>query len=566
MSPEARSETVATRRAREFGWGLLCAPVKGLARARAFLRAETAATDLPLMGLLAVAVVVHVVVLLLAVNPLHPDEHYQILEFAWARAGLAPLDSLAWEYSARIRPALQPSLAMALLEATRAFGATSPYPWMLLLRIGTLAVSLCVTLWVFAAISPELKKRGKQVLWLAGPFLWFAPLLMFRFTAENLSGLALVAALPLVETNTRGRVSDWSAGALLGLSFVFRFPTVFAVAAVLLWVTFHRPGGVRDALRMSVMAAAVVGVSSLVDVWFYGEWVFTPWLYFQANILAGVASSFGTSPWYMYLAWAPRVMAPPLSLVVLALMAAGLALHRRSVWTWTFVAFLLGHSMIAHKEIRFLFPLVYFVPVLAARGADVVARSRPFEGWRRVVVWGLVAQSIALTLVLTTPVPHRKSGFDAHYKRWLWDVAETQPGTTYLLLEAREPGPRKPLVPNVYRHPRLREVVHEPGQPVPKEVTPGTPPGRLLLLTLGRRVSPEVAGAKTVLGYASELGYRVMARRVGLMARRVGLMARRVGLADTRGARWLEAFTAWTSSNARRRVYHVRPATTGQGP
>ena len=515
----------------------------GFARAKAFLRAESEATGLPLGTLLTVAVTIHVIVLFLAVNPWHLDEHFQILEFAWARAGLAPTAALPWEFAAQIRPASQPMLAMGLLKALRALGVTSPFPWMLCLRLGTLAASLGVVLWVIARISPKLDRRGRQVLWLTGPFLWFAPLFMFRFTSENLAGLALVAALPLLEARTRNRTSEWWVGGLLGLSFVFRFQMAFSIVALLLWVTIYRPRGLRDAARIGAVAAIVVGASSLVDAWFYGEWVFTPWLYVRANLLEGMASSFGTSPVYSYFIGAPLLMAPPLSLVLLVLVGAGLAFHRQSVWTWAFAAFLVGHMLIPHKEVRFLLPLLYLVPVLAARGAEILAGRGPLKGWRRAVMWSVALQNITLALVLATPTPHRNAGHDAHYMRWLWDVADRQQGKIiYVLLDGGNPYLREPLEANVYRHPRVRGIAHEPGSPIPREVPPGTPPDRLLLLTRGS-TSSSVAGADVDLSYVAEPGYTVMARLIGLD--------------DTWPIRWLEDVAGWTGSTETRRVYQV---------
>jgi hypothetical protein len=515
----------------------------GLKRAKAFLRAEGAATGLPLGTLLAVAVTIHVVVLFLAVNPWHLDEHFQILEFAWARAGLASTAALPWEFAAQIRSASQPTIAVGLLKALRALGVTSPFPWMLLLRLGTLAASLGVVLWVIARMSPGLDRRGRQVLWLTGPFLWFAPLFMFRFTSENLAGLAMVAVLPLLDADNRGRASEWWVGGLLGVSFVLRFQMAFSIVALLVWVAMYRPRGLRDAARMVAAAAMVVAASAVVDAWFYGEWVFTPWLYLRVNLLEGVASSFGTSPSYWYLLMAPLLIAPPLSLVLVALVGAGLVFHRRSVWTWAFVAFLVGHSAIGHKEVRFLLPLLYLVPVLAARGAEVLAGRGPLTGWRRAVMWSVAVQNIVLALVLATPVPHRNSGHDAHYMRWLWDVADGQQGEiVYVLVDGGNPYLRQPLEANVYRHPRVRGIDHEPGLPVPSEVPLETPPDRLLLLTRGP-VSPAVPGAHVDLGYVAEPGYTVMARSIGL--------------GDAWPIRWLENIAGWTDSPGARKVYRV---------
>ena len=61
----------------------------------------------------------------------HPDEHYQIIEFAELKAGHNKPDDLAWEYRARIRPAIQPALCFAVFRLSRPLGINAPHdlPW-----------------------------------------------------------------------------------------------------------------------------------------------------------------------------------------------------------------------------------------------------------------------------------------------------------------------------------------------------------------------------------------------------------------------------------------------------
>lgn len=526
---------------------------------RRFLDEESLATGLPLRALLATALGIHVVVTLLAVNPWHPDEHFQILEFAWARAGLAPLEDLPWEWDARIRSTLQPTIALVLLQALRAIGVTSPFVWALVLRLGTLVLSFAVLLRVFAHVSPSLSRPARQTLWLSGLFLWFAPLFLGRFSSENLGGLALAAALTLVDGEGAGERRagagprrDAVAGALLGVSLVFRFQMAFAAAAALAWLIARgRPGWARAA-RLALAAAAVVAAGTLVDAWFYQGWTFTPWAYFRTNVLEGVAKSFGTSPWYAYLLWPPLWMAPPLGLAVAFLAAVGVASRPRSPWSWVPIAFIAGHSVIPHKELRFLFPLLYLLPVLVARGVEAAARRPWAPGWRTATVWSLGVQNAIFLALLATPAIHRGGEFDTHYLRFLWTTAERYPGKTVYVLQ-NEGGPHLiyGLEANVYRHPRIRGVRHRAGDPLPTDVPPDTPPDRLLVLTRGT-APPVVAGAEaTALAYAAEPGYRVMARLIGVE--------------DAGWVRWLEDVDRWSTSDRARRVHRVRVAGAPEG-
>lgn len=414
---------------------------------------EARATGLPLAALPLAALLLHVGVTLAAVNPWHPDEHFQILEFAWARAGLSPLADLPWEFSARIRPTLQPTVALGVLAALRTVGIASPYPWILVLRLGTLALAFLIVLYVCARIARTLGRPGRRTLWLAALFLWFAPLLTGRFTSENWSGLALAAAIPLLEAEP-ARARDLGAGALLGLAFVVRFQIGFACAALVLWLVLQGSGGRARAARVIAGAVPVLVLAVLGDAWFYRAWMFTPWEYLRTNLIEGVASTFGIAPWYWYLAQAPLWMAPPLGPLVVALCAAGAAARPRSPWVWAFAAFVLGHSLIAHKELRFLFPMLYLVPVLAAFGVDWTARRAAGGAaarLRRVLGWTLAGQSAILAALLLTPSIHRGKEFDWHFYRFLWEAAEARPDTLYVLQRDGRPYRVWGLEGHVYR-------------------------------------------------------------------------------------------------------------------
>lgn len=57
----------------------------------------------------------------------HPDEHFQLIEFAGLKAGWNTSDDLAWEYGAQIRPTLQPYLALGIFKLAGLFGGQRPF-------------------------------------------------------------------------------------------------------------------------------------------------------------------------------------------------------------------------------------------------------------------------------------------------------------------------------------------------------------------------------------------------------------------------------------------------------
>ena len=464
---------------------------------------------------------------------------------------LAPTEGLPWEFARHMRSALQPTLALGLLESLRMAGITSPYIWVGALRLGTLALSLAVTLRVIASASPALSVRSRRLLWLVGLFIWFGPLFYSRYTSENLGGIALAAAITVAYPTARARSDRWLA-LLLGLSFVFRFQMGFAVIPVLAWLALRgereqRLARLTRVARISGGIAIVVAASTLVDRWFYGVWVVTPWEYFRVNILEGVATTYGSSPWWDYFIVAPLWTAPPLGIALIGLLLYGVATDRTSRWSWAIAGYLIAHFAVGHKELRFLFPLIYFVPVLVAGGWDALERRVTVTGSWRVAGWLLAAQNVVLALLLLTPSVHRGKEFDWQYMRFLWTSAEAAHGRpVYVLVDDGNAYRALDWTVNVYRHPAVRELRFADGDSLPRAVPPSATPNELLIVTRSD-APPHVAGAAGFdLVYEDEPGYRAMARWVGA--------------GQSAFIRYLEGVDYWTNSEWKRRVYRVRMA------
>ena len=65
----------------------------------------------------------------------HPDEHYQILEFANYKLGNISSDKLPWEFHEKIRPTIQPIIALSLIKFLKIFNIFSPFLATIILRL-----------------------------------------------------------------------------------------------------------------------------------------------------------------------------------------------------------------------------------------------------------------------------------------------------------------------------------------------------------------------------------------------------------------------------------------------
>jgi phosphatidylinositol glycan class B len=172
-------------------------------------------------------------------------------------------------------------------------------------------------------------------------------------------------------------------------------------------------------------------LNTAIDRWLYGAWVCTPCNYFYMNIVMGKAATFSTEPWWFFLAQMLGLLVPPFSVILVALLAVSLWACRSNVLVWAVVPFLLGHNLLAHKEVRFLIPITYALVPLLVLGADrVPATIRAKVGaWqsRRAARWMFIAlNSIALLIMTLKP-----SSETAIVFRRLYDESQKGPIVLY---------------------------------------------------------------------------------------------------------------------------------------
>lgn len=349
----------------------------------------------------------------------HPDEHFQILEFANSKLGGTPVATLPWEYGARLRPWFQPALVAIILRALRAVGLTNPFAAAEVLRFlhGALGLAALWTLW------RTLKEQG----WLEGPAarraavatagLWFLPYLNVRTSSESLSGSLLLLGCAAILRFSSLRA--WLAGLALGLAFEARFQTAAASFPLLALMYFGPTPNPTATLtsrraRLRFLPLTLLGLAMAfalgraADAWGYGEWVWTPWNYFRVNLLEGKAAEWGTKPAWAYLGMVAQTL-PPVSLAVIA---AYLWLWiRRPLHPLTALSlpFVLLHCAIGHKETRFLFPIAGLTPaVLALAWSALPPLPARATFWlRRVGLSVGLAVNVAGLCVLTfRPIRH----------------------------------------------------------------------------------------------------------------------------------------------------------------
>ena len=352
-----------------------------------------------------VSVLFHVLAVFFSAGYYHPDEHFQLLEFAGWKSGWFSSESLAWEFEAMIRPSFMPAMTAVLINFLEVFGIESPFFIALVLRSISAALALSVTLLFYRWAKPQLQEKWQVRYLFFALLLWFIPYLNVRFSSENWSGqLFFLGLLCFLLKKEPPVLALFISGVFMGLSYACRFQSALFAAGFFFWLLFIYRAGFKKMFSWLLGITIAVLLSAVCDRWFYGEWTFTAYNYFHVNLLEGKASEFGTRPFWFYFAFVALHGMPFFGLLIAGCFFYFWAKNSRSVFTWVTLGFFIVHSIIAHKEMRFLFPLLPAVPFIVISAWKKLTGN---PGWQRfflskgweIYTWAFIIFSICTALL-----------------------------------------------------------------------------------------------------------------------------------------------------------------------
>ena len=376
--------------------------------------------DRPLPWLLLLAALLRVIA---AFQPgfHHPDAIYQYLEPAHRL--LTGDGVVTWEWRVGMRSWLLPLLLAGPMALGEALGPAGPWPVaMPRLAMGLASLSIVWSAWT-------LGRRRSPIAGLLAGFVaatWFECIYFgVQTLAEPVATAAFLPAAVLVTAERPTRRAAAAAGALLALAILMR-PHYAPSAAVLIlvawWPFARRPrddSAHRTARRTAHWTAliggglAVAAVSACVDL--AAGAVPFGWIVenVRQNIVGGVAATYGVSPPLTYAKWLFQtwlVWSVPIAIGLRAGWRANPALLIAACVT-------IGvHSLIGHKEYRFIYLAIVAIVILSAIGwGEMIDRAATRWSAARVRAAGLavgVGWGAAALLLPMAPLAwaHQREG------------------------------------------------------------------------------------------------------------------------------------------------------------
>lgn len=389
------------------------------------------------------------------------DEYSQIFEFAAWKLGLVDHGDLRlWEFDSGMRPSIQAWMVVAAYRLLGLFGGeVSPFAVNYVIYVFSGLLSVGSILVFTKAFITRVQPHHRDYLLLLSLFSWLVLYTGPHFNSENISGHLLLLGVGLLYANLEGR-ARWpfvAAGLILGLSFSCRFQVGFSILGLSLWLAFiARKRGLvgRWILLMTSLLLSVLIFTVVADYLFYGRPVLSPYNYYHQNIATGTMNRHsGVSPWFAYLGLV-SIYLPFGPAYILAGINQFLR-YPRDILTWTVAPFVLFHFLIGHKEVRFLLPMLGFMPVMIMVALDDLLKRHPISADKLNVaikaVWFVnIAACLSLLIPTATEIGAWRYLHD-HYKK---------PTILYFNASVHQ----KLLY---YRRPNLKVIDWKKGDPLP---------------------------------------------------------------------------------------------------
>ena len=389
------------------------------------------------------------------------DEYSQILEFAaWKLGHVNYSDLRLWEFESRMRPSIQIWGCVGVFRFLQLFGSeANPFLASYLLNLTGGLLGVFSILVFTGSFIRRINPKYRDWFVALSLFTWLVLYTNTHFNSENIAGHLMLLAVGLLYARIErpGVPLIIVVGLIMGLSFSCRFQMGFAIAGLLAWFFLHARRNNMIGLWMLLNGSLLVSVllfGVFADHGFYGDWVITPYNYYVQNIsMAKMDRLFGIAPWYSYL---PLVcMYLPFGPAYVVATINHLFRHRNDILMFIIAPFVLFHFMVGHKEVRFMMPLLGFMPVVMMVALDDLLRKHPFpERKLAMAVRAVWICNLLACLSLLLPAATEIGGWKFIHSRY------RKPTTLYFNASRHQ----KLLY---YRRPDLEVIPVKTGDPTP---------------------------------------------------------------------------------------------------
>lgn len=273
--------------------------------------------------------------------------------------------------------------------------------------------------------------RGAAVaLTVGSPWQWFCSTRTFSNSLEATLTAGALVLFPwrfFLERSENGSTAQglWPALTAAATAFYFRPTNIIiwiAISAGLVWCNRSLSRGITLVQSAALVGTFVIALFASIDRIYYSEWAFPPLKFLYINLFQSLAVFYGRNRVdYYFTEGLPLLLTTALPFAGFGLYSA---LHHsprhgndwraqtRFILAAASLTTILALSTIAHKEMRFIYPLLPILHILAARPLAAFPTTR----YRKLLLVGGLA--VNLYIAYYTTMIHQRGVIDVmHYLR-----------------------------------------------------------------------------------------------------------------------------------------------------
>lgn len=312
-------------------------------------------------------------VFILSSNHLYyPDEIFQTLEPAFAH--ISGFGIQAWEYEAGIRPLVVPLLLSLPLKVFHTLSQGNPQVYTLLMKVLLSTWSIVIPLAVFQIVKNFYASNRRAVYYglLSGLLaaVWFelmyvAPRALYETLSLNLLATAYLIYIRGVasrKTTFTKEVLYALSGGLIACALVVRPQLMVVLPIGFYWLLSQNLLFKNRLLFGGLLSVVAIGTIEYLQTGLFMNSVLR---YLELQLTTPISNIFGVESWLFY----PTALLATSGVV---LIPALITLNHKASRLWWLIALTLvaGHSLVAHKELRFVLPVVPVIIILFGQSLD----------------------------------------------------------------------------------------------------------------------------------------------------------------------------------------------------
>ena len=297
------------------------------------------------------------------------DEHFSILEPIMYKIGETATITNDF-YELKDRSWFLTYIFYLFTKFFYLLGFSSPFKVAFLIRLFTSLIGWLSIIAIIILSKKIFKKKSTLIfVGFCSSFLWFYPYLHARTSSENISSSLLIIGITIFLVKNNNTLFKWQfvlSGILLGMVFLSRYTMGFSILFFGLWALFINKNKFYELFLTFLGIFITIFIGILIDFWGY-EKISIGSLsiinYFHQHTFGAKLNHEKVLPIWYYFYILVKDFLPPISIFIIVSILFFWFKNFTNFVTWVTLPLFIFLSLMGHKELRYLFPIIMFSPI-----------------------------------------------------------------------------------------------------------------------------------------------------------------------------------------------------------